>query len=473
MKSPLLPIVLACGALLHGPAVAQGAGPSPEGAWRGTLACSEGAGPTGSLQAYTVPFAFTVTGRLGVVKTDTDELIEQTAVWFEDRSTVRVEVAGVRKNAPDRSWSIRAEGPVANGRFRVEAPMFRADGRTLVRRACVFDARQAAADGRASPAAPVNPAATPTSAAAPPVPVPAPASPRAAPPAASAPPALNTLSAEDWARLMAQGTQDPKRLQELVDFLAGAEAAMRDRGTSRERFESIAAQEARVALALLNSAGGLDLNVHLDKLHPGLKRDLSGAATLGDGRVPVRVLLLDTRTRVATRGLVDSAALTLLAATEPAKLQQDNRELVTSSSPLIRDNPARTLDQRVYLAQLTQKVRDILAAKGIKLASLPDSARSTPDLSIVVADATEGARSQGLQAIGRDHALVITFDAQLEPDAAVEAALLRSAGRPGENNRERAAITELAQGLQARLKDPRFERLASITTEELAAARAQ
>lgn len=84
MKSLRLPALLLCGALVPWTVHAQGAdaGSSPEGLWRGTIACSEGTGPAGALQPYTVPLAFTVTGRLAVVKTDTDELIEQTAVWF-------------------------------------------------------------------------------------------------------------------------------------------------------------------------------------------------------------------------------------------------------------------------------------------------------------------------------------------------------------------------------------------------------
>ena len=490
MKSLRLPALLLCGALVPWTVHAQGAdaGSSPEGLWRGTIACSEGTGPAGALQPYTVPLAFTVTGRLAVVKTDTDELIEQTAVWFENRSAVRVEVAGVRKNAPDRSWSIRAEGPVANGRFRVEAPMFRADGRTLARRSCIFDMRHAAADGSAAAAqAPGAAPASASSVATPPIaagrtaprstaPAPA-AAPALAPvptptPAPPALPAMNAIAADDWPRLMARGTQDPRRLQEFMEFLVGADAALRDRNTSRDRFDSITAQDARVALAVLNSVGALDLNVHLDKQHPSFKRDLSGTATLGDGRTPVRVLLLDTRTRVAGRSLVDSAALTLTVDTEPAKLQQDGRDVITQGGMSTRDNPARAQDQRVYLAQLAQKLREVLAAKGIKVASLPESARS-PDLTFMVADASEGARSQGLQGIGREHPLVITFDAQLEPHPAVEAVLLRSPSRPGENSRERAALTELTQTLQARLSEPRFEPLASIPAAELAAARTQ
>lgn len=493
MRPPLLPAFLLCGALAPWPVFAQGAdaGPSPEGVWRGTLACTEGTGPTGALQPYTVPLAFTVTGRLAVVKTDTDELIEQTAVWFESRTAVRVEVAGLRKNAPDRSWSIRADGPVGPGRFRVEAPMFRTDGRTLVRRSCIFDMRHAAADGGAAPAPAPAPAplaapgaATPAIAAGraasrPPAPTPAPAPAPAAGPAqapAAAPsamPATNALSAEDWGRLMAQGTQDPRRQQELTDFFASADAALRDRNTSREQFDSITAQEARVALALLNSARALDLKVHLDKQHPSFKRDLSGSATLGDGRTPVRVLLLDARTRVSGRTLVDSAALTLLIDTEPAKLQQDGREIITQGGMSARDNPARAQDQRVYLALLAQKLRELLAAKGIRLASLPESARSSAELSFAVADVSEGVRSQGLQGIGRDHPLVITFNAHLEPKPVVESVLLRSPGRPGDNARERAALTELAQILQARLSEPRFEPLASIPATELAAVRTQ
>lgn len=484
MKSPLLPAVLACSAFFHWPSFAQGADAGLDGTWRGTLSCSEGAGPTGALQAYSVPFAITVTGRLAVAKTDNDELIEQTAVWFEGRSAVRVEVAGLRKNAPDRSWSIRAEGPVVNGRFRVEAPMYRADGRTLVRRACVFDVRQAAADGRAGAAAASPPATVPPQSASTGPGATTPAAPRTAAsstaPAPSAAPAWSALTAEDWARLMRQGTQDPKRLQELVDFFPVAETVMRDRNTSRDRFESIASQEARVSLAVLNSVDALDLTVHLDRQHPSFKRDLSGTATLGDGRTPVRVLLLDARTRVPARTLVDSAALTLVIGTEPAKLQQDGRDLVTPriqqdgrETHTGRDHPARLQDQRMYLAQVSQKLREVLAVKGIKLASLPDSARSAPDLSIVVVDATAGSRSEGLQAIGRDYPIVLTFDAQFDPEPAVESVLLRSTGRTAENSRERAALAELTQALQARLQEPRFEPLGSITTDELAAARTQ
>jgi hypothetical protein len=484
MRSALLSISLACAAWACPPALAQGSDAPLEGVWRGTLACSEGSGPAGSLQPYTVPLTFTVTGRLAVVKTDTDELIEQTAVWFEGRSAVRIEVAGVRKSAPDRSWSIRAEGAVASGRFRVEAPMFRADGRTLVRRACVFDMRLAGAETRAATAGgaqatapgPNTPAApTPLRSTAPAstsalAPAPAPSPQPARTPAPT--PALNALSTEEWARLMARGTEDPRRQQEFLDFLKSADAAMRERATGRERLDGLATMEARVALALLNSADALDLSVHLDKQHPSLKRELSGAATLGDGRTPVKVLLLDGRTRVTGRTLLDSAALGLLAETEPAKLQQDGREVAANSSSFARENPARSQDQRLYLALLTQKLREILAAKGIRLASLPDPARSGPDLSFTVADASEGPRSQGLQAIGRDHALVITFDAQREPQPGIDAALMRSAGRP-ESARERAALTDLAQALQARLGEPRFEPLASIAATDLAAARTQ
>jgi hypothetical protein len=290
---------------------------------------------------------------------------------------------------------------------------------------------------------------------------------------ALAAPAATATAADDSNRLMVQGTQDPKRLKELFDFFANAEAISGDRNSSKEKFDAIKLQEARVALAALNSLGALGLNIYLDKRHPNFKRDLSGAATLGDGRLPVRVLLLDTPTRVPKRTLVDSGAMTLLIATEPAKLQQDNREVITQGG-MSTNNPARAQDEQVYLALIAEKLKEILAAKGIKLASR-SSENSTAELGLklVVADWAGKQRSEGVQEIGRDFPLVVAFDAQLRPAPRIESVLWSSSYRSGANNRELAEFAELVQTLQGRLNDPRFEKLAAISPADLAASRSQ
>jgi hypothetical protein len=427
-----------------------------DGVWRGTLACTEGVGAASALQASSSTVALTVTGGKGVAITDSAEVSEQLTLALEGRGAGRVEVSGVIKNAPERTWLIQAEGPVVNGRLRVEAPMFRADGKTLVRRACLFDLQLSPVQGRQSAIGNVA---------------------RAAPASASpAAPLAGIGPDEDPIRIQLQGTQDPARLKGLIDFLANLKASRRgpdSRNISREQWDRMAYEEARASLAVLNSLGALGLNVYLDKRHPAFKRDLSGAAILGDGNSPVRVLLLDSSTRISGRTLVGSSAMTLLLGTEPAKLQQGGREVITQGGMSTRDNPVPEQDRRFYRAQVTQKLRAILAAKGIKLAS-PPNAGPAADLELVVAEwRDDPVQNDGLTSF-RNYPIVVVFDGQLAPAPGVEAVLAVGKTTSEEfGERPVAIFKELIQNLQGRLGDARFEKLAAIAPADLAAARTQ
>jgi hypothetical protein len=425
-----------------------------DGVWRGTLACTEGIGAASALQASSSTVALTVSGGKGVSITDNAEVTERLTLTIEGRGAGRVEVSGVLKNTPERTWLIQAEGPVVNGRLRVEAPMFRADGKTLVRRACLFDLQLSPVQGRQSATGNVA---------------------RAAPAPASTPlPVAGIGPDEDPIRIQLQGTQDPTRLKDLIDFLANIKAGRRgpeSRNISKEQGDRMAYEEARASLAVLNSLGALGLNVYLDKRHPAFKRDLSGAATLGDGNSPVRVLLLDSSTRISGRTLVGSSAMTLLLGTEPAKLQQGGREVITPGGMSTRDNPVPEQDRRVYRAQVAQNLRVILAAKGVKLASLPTTSPAA-DLELVVAEwRDEPAQNDGLTSF-RNYPIVIVFDAQLAPAPGVEAVLAVAKTTSEEfGERSLTIFKELIQSLQRRLGDPRFEKLASIAPADIAMAR--
>lgn len=425
-----------------------------DGVWRGTLACTEGIGAASALQASSSTVALTVSGGKGVSITDNAEVTERLTLTIEGRGAGRVEVSGVLKNTPERTWLIQAEGPVVNGRLRVEAPMFRADGKTLVRRACLFDLQLSPVQGRQSATGNVA---------------------RTAPAPASTPlPVAGIGPDEDPIRIQLQGTQDPTRLKDLIDFLANIKAGRRgpeSRKLSKEQWDRMAYEEARASLAVLNSFGALGLNVYLDKRHPAFKRDLSGAATLGDGNSPVRVLLLDSDTRISGRTLVGSSAMTLLLGTEPAKLQQGGREVITQGGMSTHDNPVPEQDRRVYRAQVAQNLRVILAAKGVKLASLPTTSPAA-DLELVVAEwRDEPAQNDGLTSF-RNYPIVIVFDAQLAPAPGIEAVLAVAQTTSEEfGERSLTIFKELIQSLQGRLGDPRFEKLASIAPADIAMAR--
>lgn len=332
--------------------------------------------------------------------------------------------------------------------------MFRADGKILVRRACLFDLQLSPVQGRQSATGNVA---------------------RTAPASVSTPlPVAGIGPDEDPIRIQLQGTQDATRLKELLDFLASVKASRRgpeSRNISKEQWDRIAYEEARASLAALNSLGALGLNVYLDKRHPAFKRDLSGAATLGDGNSPVRVLLLDSSTRIFGRTLVGSSAMTLLLGTEPAKLQQGGRELITQGGMSTRDNPVPEQDRRVYRAQVAQNLRTILAAKGVKLASLPITSPAA-DLELVVAEwRDEPSQNDGLTSF-RNYPIVIVFDAQLAPAPGVEAVLAVAKTTSEEfGERSLTIFKELVQSLQGRLGDPRFEKLALIAPADIAMAR--
>ena len=133
-------------------ALAQAPHAAEDGTWRGTYNCSEGAPPFATLKPFSFPMTFVVANRTATNRTDNADLREQMVLQFDGRGFARVEVNGERKTNAHGTWSIKASGAVINGRLKATGPMFRADGKTLVRATCSFDLTRVVNDGGSAPA---------------------------------------------------------------------------------------------------------------------------------------------------------------------------------------------------------------------------------------------------------------------------------------------------------------------------------
>lgn len=466
-----------------------------DGEWRGTYACSEGVGAASSAKAFSYGITIPVTGRSGQRVVDNADLHESYSFTIGDKSVVRVELTGARKVNPQTfNWLIRAAGYLDGATAKVEGPMYRADGKTLVRAHCAFEltnaalaARLAAAGSAATATRPsVPPAAAfaqpPVTVIPPPVPSPPPPTParpaaRGLPPApapapvavapasaASLPaPAVQTQATASTAvapaqvaaagarvsgiRLLIEGTRDPQQLNELAELITTADTARRARGTTPGQAEELAGKSANATLAILNSHAALGVRVFLDREHPGLRRDLGGTATLGDGTRATEILLLDATTRVPGRSLVDSAALTLglQIATNPDEMPED---------------------ANAYLVALGTRTKALLDAQNIVLPR-PRSGAGMPEISIVRMD-WEKLTPSRLDVIGQNFPIIIVFNQQIAP---LDGARIANPPQPlhrVEMKHNQASFETLSRDLRGRLETSRFQQIGEIPTGDLA-----
>lgn len=292
--------------------------------------------------------------------------------------------------------------------------------------------------------------------------------PAAAPVAAAAPAASAGTALDDLTRLLVFGTPEESRRKELLDWLLDRDNAASQRQTvrpairerrpdpaapaqdARQDLETRAAQDDNATLALFNSLGLLGVQVHVDRQSPLFKRDLSGSATVGDGRMPVSVLLVDASTRTPGRRLSQQAALTLSLGTDPAK---------------------PTADPRDYLAQLRDKLQAVLREKEVRIVEPASRGRGGQSLDILTVDLAD--RQNSIDRIGRSFgytpapALIVVFDALARPEAAPDLLMFRHDESAARLQRTRDGWAAQLRELQQRLAEPRFERVASLSLPEL------
>ena len=494
-------------------ALAQAPHAAEDGTWRGTYNCSEGAPPFATLKPFSFPMTFVVANRTATNRTDNADLREQMVLQFDGRGFARVEVNGERKTNAHGTWSIKASGAVINGRLKATGPMFRADGKTLVRATCSFDLTRVVNDGGSAPAqvapAPVAsavartpPGPTPQAVAkAPPsvpekptaegtkaqdvakaataetatVPVssqPAVATPAPIVPApvADVPPAVQPPTAP--AANAAQGKPAPstnvppapsnppapaaaavpdraKAIKDGIDFLIAQDIAR----AGREADSREAAQETKATLSVMDGLGSLGVSMFLDTRSPLFKRDLAGNGTLGDGSMPTNILLMDAATRIPRHKLSALAALSL--------------EQATTAS-------AATPDMNGYLLLLGEALGRALASKGIQAAPTAQDPKPKFSFTFAPLDWAEN-RGEPIELIGagRQFPLIIVYNAQIDPVQGNEVVLYEQSDRRYEVAKSHDAYMQMVQQVQARLNDAGLLRLATLSPADLAAARAE
>ena len=494
-------------------ALAQAPHAAEDGTWRGTYNCSEGAPPFATLKPFSFPMTFVVANRTATNRTDNADLREQMVLQFDGRGFARVEVNGERKTNAHGTWSIKASGAVINGRLKATGPMFRADGKTLVRATCSFDLTRVVNDGGSAPAqvapAPVAsavartpPGPTPQAVAkAPPsvpekptaegtkaqdvakaataetatVPVssqPAVATPAPIVPApvADVPPAVQPPTAP--AANAAQGKPAPstnvppapsnppapaaaavpdraKAIKDGIDFLIAQDIAR----AGREADSREAAQETKATLSVMDGLGSLGVSMFLDTRSPLFKRDLAGNGTLGDGSMPTNILLMDAATRIPRHKLSALAALSL--------------EQATTAS-------AATPDMNGYLLLLGEALGRALDSKGIQAAPTAHDPKPKVSFTFAPLDWAEN-RGEPIELIGagRQFPLIIVYNAQIDPVQGNEIILYQQSDRRYEVAKNHDAYMQMTQHVQARLNDAGLLRLATVSPADLAAARAE
>jgi len=622
-----------------------------DGKWTGTYSCSEGVGTVAGIKPFSHPIAFVVSGRLAVIKTDNADFAEQATLTLDGKGRAAVELIGQRKADATKNWWIKAAGRVTGDGVKAEGPMYRKDGTTLVRVACVYDLHKQPAEGApvVAPAAPppvvakepprpddsqkraaaeqaklqkvaeedrqrlqVDLAAAmrkaeeaeqrtaaltqqlaaaqaarqateeadasrkraeeerqrlQTDAAAakrqadeaeqranalaqqlaatqtarqmaeeadasrkraeeerrrlqsdaaaakrksdeaeqvarqaaeeadasrkraeeerqrlqadaaaakqkadeaeqranalarqlaatqakaaeearrpPPSPTPAPDAGKPAAPAARPSPPENPET------LLYRGTDDEKRLQELMASLVAKDTG-RDEPKNQEQAKKSAAEDANTTLAVLNSLDALGLNIFLNSTSPLLKHALSGDTTLGDGKSPIHIMLLDAMTRTPRRTLLQSAALSLGLATDPAKASADTND---------------------YLQTLGNILGKALQDKGIRPAAPADGGEPRFTIEFATEDWAENGGAV-FEYIGTHFPIVIAFDAQVAPVKGTEIVMYRQSSAAWENTKQRQAYEQLILRLKARLTEAHYESIATPSPADLAALRA-
>ncbi len=253
---------------------------------------------------------------------------------------------------------------------------------------------------------------------------------------------------EDPTTLLFRGTDDEKRLKELMDRLLAKDTAQTG-DQNEEQAAKSAREDANTTLAVLNSLDALGLNIFLDKKDPMFKRDLSGSATLGDPSSPIRILLLDSMTRIPRQSLLQSAALSFGLATDRSTASTDTKD---------------------YLQTLGNLLGKILKDKGINPVTPQQGGEPRFSFEVVPLDWAQN-RGATLQLIGRNFPIIIAFDAQIAPVVGTHIVMYRQSVAKPENAKQLAAYEQRVLQFKARLNDASFERLATLSTEDLSAER--
>jgi hypothetical protein len=263
-------------------------------------------------------------------------------------------------------------------------------------------------------------------------------------PAESGNVALSKPSTEITDTLLWRGTDDEQRLKQMIASLLTKDAANNPPTNDEQAAKSIT-EEGNLTLAVLNSLDALIVSIFLDKNDPEFKRDLSGRVTLGDGRMQTPILLLDSLTRIPRRSLMQSAALTLGLATDPAKASTDTRE---------------------YQQLLGAMVAKLLKEKGIQpTPSLQDGTQQFNFEFIPIEWAEK--RGQSLEMIGQRFPIIIAFDALINPAEGTDIALYRQNGTNAANARQRQAYEQRVAQVKGRLSAANFEVLGTPSIEDL------
>jgi len=260
--------------------------------------------------------------------------------------------------------------------------------------------------------------------------------------------AARTSPPEDPATLLYQGTDDEKRLQDLMAALVAKDTG-RNAPRNEEEAKKSAAEDAATTLAVLNSLDALGLNIFLDTSSPLLHRALSGDTTLGDGKSPIHVLLLDAMTRIPRRTLLQSAALSLGLATDPTKASTDTT---------------------VYLQTLGTILGKALKDKGIE----PAAPKAGGDARFTIEFAPEDWAENGGGAfdyMGPGSPIVIAFDAQFAPVRGTDVVMYLQSSAAWENTKQLKAYEQLILRLKARLQEAHYESIATPSLADLAAVR--
>ena len=247
--------------------------------------------------------------------------------------------------------------------------------------------------------------------------------------------------------LLWQGTEDKTQLQQMLATLV-AKDTLSKQPVGEDQIKKSAIEDAKLTLAVMNSLDALGLNIFIDKNDPLFKRDLSGDATLGDGKMPIRILLLNSLTRTQGRSLLQSAALTLALATDPSKASIDTRD---------------------YQQTLGDLIGKLLADKGIKPAA--SSQGGTPQFSIEFVPIDWSDRGEALELIGRRFPIVIAFDAQIDPAEGTDIVLYRQNATTAANARQRQAYEQRVAQFKTRLSQTNFEVLGTPSVQELVTLR--
>lgn len=124
-------------AVVIGAAKPESAHATSDGLWSGKVNCSTNI--LNGSPAYTQDIAIAINALYGSVVLEDAQTRETFEVRVDGTGTASLASNGVWKSAPDRRWSIRAEGRASESALNLQGRMYAGDGRTVVRDRCVVD----------------------------------------------------------------------------------------------------------------------------------------------------------------------------------------------------------------------------------------------------------------------------------------------------------------------------------------------